>query len=523
MQARNKTPDRRPAGLARAASAALAIGLLGAFAAPQAPELPAEELAALERELAVPALEQLAEWCHEHKLYARRSEVYEALVRLAPDHSKAHRGLQHSLKNGQWNPPRKPYTPRDSNPDPDALAAFAERRAELLAPYCEAVMGTVAQLGLEPFEARAPIERVLLARPDDAAAHAFLGEVRVGERWMMEESALSLRRRAELDALWRAALERAASVLGEGEASSEERALGVAWSTVVESDRVRVLGTVPAAEARRAAALTHAARDLFAAFHPRAAGTRSTVYLLGSAGEKNAFLANYPGLADSDRALFATFTGASLPGGRAVAQWSESEDSRIDAVLRHAADSFFGNTFRIDLSRGWVYEGLGAYLTWRMTGTHRTWRIPASGRERAGGSGVTIESLFADGDLDWLTLARDRYCRSGRLALELERVLRAPREELGPADLLASFTLSAYLVEGRDDLRLLLERVQHLPDPQLAVTQALGTSVAELEWRVCRWLEQQDALEGLDAGVLVVREGAAAPPSSGPRTSSHGK
>jgi len=505
----------------RAPGTAVALAVLGALASAQIQGSPEEALAALERELAVPALEELAEWCQANKLYGRRSEVYEALVHFAPDHSKAHRSLQHSLRNGAWVPPKKPYAPKDRNES--ALGAFAEKRAELLAPYGEAVMDAVAELGLEPHGARELVGRLLLADPDAPAAHAFLGDVRLGDRWVMEESATAARRRAELDALWSAALKRAEPALRPTEASAAERALGVSWSTVLASDRVRVLGTVPPAEVRRAATTAHAARELFAALHPLAVELRSTIYLLGDEGTRRAFLANHPGLTEADRTLFAGLTGATLPGGGEVAQWAAEEDQRIDAAVRHAADSFFGTALGIDLSQGWVYEGLGAYLTWRMTGTHRTWRIPASNRDRTDRSGVTIESLFGAPGLDWLALARDTYCADDGLRMHLESVLADPIEDLSPADLLASFALSAYLVEGRSDLGRLLDRVRHSRDSRLAVARALDMSVAELEWRVCRWLAEQGSLEGLAAPALVAGQGIEASTLPAPWTSSGGK
>lgn len=44
----------------------------------------------------------LAEWCRENNLRSQRDEHLEQIVKLDPDHEKAHYGLKHTKVNGEW-------------------------------------------------------------------------------------------------------------------------------------------------------------------------------------------------------------------------------------------------------------------------------------------------------------------------------------------------------------------------------------------------------------------------------------
>ena len=45
---------------------------------------------------------ELAEWCRENGLSSQRNEHLEQVLRLDPDHEKAHYGLGHTNENGEW-------------------------------------------------------------------------------------------------------------------------------------------------------------------------------------------------------------------------------------------------------------------------------------------------------------------------------------------------------------------------------------------------------------------------------------
>ena len=45
---------------------------------------------------------ELAEWCREQGLREQRDEQLALIVRLDPEHEDAHRGLGHTLRNGEW-------------------------------------------------------------------------------------------------------------------------------------------------------------------------------------------------------------------------------------------------------------------------------------------------------------------------------------------------------------------------------------------------------------------------------------
>ncbi|MBW3540572.1 MAG: HEAT repeat domain-containing protein [Planctomycetes bacterium] len=60
------------------------------------------ELRRRQTEDTVEAHWELAEWCRERGLRSQRLEVLERIVELDPEHEAAHRGLGHSLRDGQW-------------------------------------------------------------------------------------------------------------------------------------------------------------------------------------------------------------------------------------------------------------------------------------------------------------------------------------------------------------------------------------------------------------------------------------
>jgi hypothetical protein len=449
---------------------------------------PAAAQETLEQELALPALEELAKWCQKRSLYGLRSETYEAILHFDAVHSRARRGLKHTKKRGVWVPPAKPYQPK--NKDADALAAFPTRRIELLEPYCRAVVAGLEERGLRVADADAQqmLTRALIASPDDPDLRRLLGDVKVAGTWMMEESARASLHRVRLDGMCADALERAAAGLDPIEGDDPIDELGISWGAAAIAGNARVLGTTTSDEVRRVAQLQCAADDfLTSAFRMRARSAAPAAVYLMQAGEQHVALAGVSGLSRSQREFFASLSGVELPGEFRVLQWGRDEAHRVDAVTRHRVDHVLREEFGVGNEDGWVFEGLGGYLNWRLTGTRLTWRVAGSAA-RADSATLSWSELFATAPERWLLLAHKHLGREG--ALDLDATTSRHLDDLTALDVLTAHALAAFLVEGRTELAEVLRGLAAGQTGPGALTTALGMDLQHLEWRLARWLSE---------------------------------
>ena len=474
---------------------------------------PAQGTDPLIGEALVPALEELAAWCHGRKLYGMRSEVYESILRWSPDHSSARRSLKHTKRKGEWAPPARPYRPKNKNDE--ALEEFPRVRADLLAPYCRAVVAQLDERGLSPFEREGHdlLRRALEASPDDPGIRGLLGEVRLGQRWVLEETALGAVRRNHLRFQWERSLAEAREHIVEGAPGSLESVIDVSWSATAQGPYLRVFGTGSAAEVFRAAEVGHAAEDFLSAVLRRRTrrAEGSVVFLLAGDGERADFLDSYPGLTDDERDFYAQLAGGEMPGDGRIAQWGSYEDHRLDGVTRHLVDAFLRRSFWLDSDDGWIGEGLGGYLTWRMTGTRLTWRVQSSaGLEES--DYIDRRTLFGTPAEHWFEMCVE-LVEEDDLELDLEGLLGRHIDDMNTADLLASFVLSAYLVEGRTELVEILGRIGRGQPSGEAVAESLDQDFHELEWRLLTWLRQLESAPDItqaDLAASPVEPGTAA-------------
>jgi len=83
-------------------------------------------------------------------------------------------------------------------------------------------------------------------------------------------------------------------------------------------------------------------------------------------------LTNHPEFPDSKRDYYLTLRAAWVPGRQVFFQWSDSAALRLDGSARMAIGILILRYFQINTERGWVWEGLGLYLDYLLTGSHRT-------------------------------------------------------------------------------------------------------------------------------------------------------
>ena len=445
----------------------------------------------------VEALEEHAAWCGRGRLYAERDRALELVLSFEPDHPGARKTLGYRRGDGgAWE------VPADRVPAPNRsekrLPECRERRAALGAEFAERVVGVAGfyeQMspeagGLTPERKTQAFASVLIVDPDHAAVRAFRGEVRVGQDWLLEETARAKGRRRELKALVRDAFA-AVPELAPIEPGQVEAAMGVTWTAGFATPRVRVLTTGSREEAEQTARACHAAvdvyRDVLGSEVRMLAGY--TVWLLASGSDRDAFVAGWPDWGPDAVEQMSAWAGAGVPGDVHAARWDADPATRLDGAVRHTLGVLFKLDVDVGLDVAWAWEGVGLYLTRSLVGTRLTWY----GSGRSTGTLETKELLgrLLKADVNWMNEAY-RMLVDGE-APRLRALLARDIDALGVRDALLAYAFCAYLIEGRaDELRTILLPVGEANVPSaVAVENALGRDPDELQDRLRRWLGER--------------------------------
>jgi hypothetical protein len=253
---------------------------------------------------------------------------------------------------------------------------------------------------------------------------------------------------------------------------------------------VRVLGTVPQNEIARTVQIVEAAASFFrSALHPEAElypGYK--VFLLKSDKEKAAFLQHHPVVTPENRDYFQLLVGTGLPGTADYAHFSDDAAHRMDGVVRHTIGNLLRSSFQITTEQGWIWEGFGIYMTWRVVGTRLTWYIQES--DYVLDDGFELRSLLHVPETNWTDQAF-KMLKSER-APKLADVMKRSVTQMRVEDMLYAYVLAAYLLEGSPELApRLLERVGKGEDPSIAVKALFDVDLPGLGERVLRWLSER--------------------------------
>jgi len=436
------------------------------------------------------SLEELVDWSTKNKLFAERDKIFEQILAFDPDNFRAHKGLGHSrLRDGTWVPEEDRKEPKNYNPS--ALADLAAERTRLTQDFRDRMLGILLRYEGELGPARREdiYYQILSVRPDDKDIRATLGEVLLDGNWVLGESATAKQRRAELKAAVKDSL---ASVSKPQELlpSRADSDLGVAWKTLLRTDNVRVVSTGDHDEAMRVLQAAEAARGLFnIAFGvvvPYPADY--TIYLLVHEKEQLAFLSAHPAVDEEGKAFFLSLQGCELPGLADCVYWNADPAARLDGTTRHTISRLLGTSFGLTTEHGWAYEGLGLYLTREIVGTRLTWYVqPGSDPSEYQKS---LRARLLATKTNWMNEAFEILGSERRP--DLERVLTRNVNGMKVEDLLVSYALAAYLIEGRpDQVAPLLRRIGGGVAPGMAIRQVLGMDIDQLTERLQRWLGER--------------------------------
>jgi len=424
-----------------------------------------------------------AAWSQENELYAERNRAWGRVIAIDADNPDARKGLRFARNaDGSWKEP----APRPAkNRNAKAEAEIPARRAEVVGPFREAMLALIEKERPSSDLRRAMLDEVLGTDPDDAVVRDLLGEARTEAGWVLKETAVGKERRAAIRA---AALKAGdASVpLERVEETALEKGLGAQWTCAVGTGSVRVLATTDAGEgdkiARACAAVPGVVAEALG--RPVKLAEPYTVYVLGPAG-RDAFVDAWPGLQPDERERLKGWAGGGIPRAVATAVWDADPRKRLDCASLHAIVHALRAAVGIGPEHGWALEGLGLYLNREVCGTRFAWFTGAALDKKN-----KLTTRLVQADANWMNEAFVLLSGPGRP--DLEAGMEKDVSQVGVAEMLASYALAAYLLEGRPaEAPVLLERIASGTKPVAAIREVLGMSVHELQERLVRWLSER--------------------------------
>jgi hypothetical protein len=434
---------------------------------------------------------ELAEWCTKKKIFIERKGIFEDVLHFDPGNEVAKRGLGFVKgKDGKWVATERRVPLK--NWDRAAARKLPARRVQVTAKYRETMVGLLEKHAekLTPAQLDAILEDLLVVDPDDGMVHAMRGEVKLEERWVLEETALAKARRGELRKIVKNAFGTAPEVRMV-KPNEREQAFGIDWTAVCETPVVRVLGTGEKKEIQRLPDAMHAALVLFhdalslEGHYPES----FTVFALAGEGDADLFLNHHPSIDEGYRKFLSRLDGSLIQGCGDNAHWSLDEQRRADGLVRQAISWLLVESCGVSTNDGWLHEGLGLYMTRELVGTRLTWYVEPSSylvpeQEQA------LKAKLLDTRTNWMSEANKLF-QSGkrpRLAFFLGKTVNTLTVE----EILYSYVLTAFLLEARGEvLPGLLRSIGSETPSQEALEKALGMSIIEIDELVCRWLVER--------------------------------
>jgi len=470
-------------------------------------------------------LDVLAEACTKKRIFGCRDDAYAALLTFDPTHPKARKKLKYTHgENGAWR--QNPRYKRAKNwngsaaKEADAqlraiLAAHRTarlallERAETLGDLLSAQRRVDAWIRREPGEKALPASlrtltmrlyalvrerglvsemqaaaKALRARyPEDVAVRALLGETDVDGRWVLVESARTLRGESGVTEALRAAsakipLEKAAR-------SAAEAKIDLPWSEGSKATDVRVVGTQKAEVLHSVAERAQATGAFFEQVLGRKPVRRAdlTVVLLGAKGEIDTFLAGYP-VVDNPTLRQREKIGLDLvyADGRTLVLKANPPRAQTDLVVNEILNMLFADTFlESEAPKGWHAEGISRYLAWKLTGSRLS--IAVSGKYAGQGKDRNVPGS----EDPWLRQARAQMRKGADLTLLLGKGL----DVFTARDSLIAYAFAVYLIEGHDHVVADFVRVlSKTADVDRASREILGMPRTVLQQRLVRWLDE---------------------------------
>jgi hypothetical protein len=431
-------------------------------------------------------LEPLAKWCAENRLSREHHRCCAILVHFVPDHREARRVLQFVRgKDGTWRQSPRYVAPKATKED--LLPEFERRFAALASPFKEQVLHELEH-GAAGRRGRL-LADLLAVLPDDAAGRAAAGEARDGERWFLRESVAG---KQHAPALRAAAAEcvAGAETPEESEPTAEESGRGLAWTSCLQGSSLRVLATVGAQEAMAAARSSAAAAQLFRrTFRVDTRLQYGFTLVQLEPAHKQAFLDGVRFPKKTDREFAERLKSFWVPRTAVVATAAPTPDERVEWSVRQTLGDLLRLEFGITGTQGALFEGVGLYLSWLVTGWRGTYFVAP---DRYGRSDKSLADKLADRKTDWLAEAAKLMDQGPWL----DGLLRKEVHMMHGEDLVLSFAFAAWLLEGHEEViqGFLIAAAEGDP-PERLLPEHFRSDPLALEARIRRWIRERQQLD----------------------------
>ncbi len=428
---------------------------------------------------------QLATWCNEKELFIERDRLWRKVLEIAPDDASARKGLRYARNvDGSWKEP----APRElKNLGKKWLEEFTKREDAVAAPYGDALLALARAAGRTVAERDVLIAEIKSLAPNHAGMHAWLGNVQLGDIWVLPETAMAKERRVKIRADAKRLMEVGAPFAPD-KPNEAEAAFGIAWKIVLQGENVRIVSSGTEEEAVRIGRAAEGAGILLS----NALGTEMrfpgayTIYVLTEPGEKETFLAKLPGITDEERTRLMGLEGTGIPRSTNVALFGKDPVRRTDAAVRHTIGHVLALTLAVSHKTAWAWEGIGQYLTRELVGTRLTWFVS----EGADASSADLRGKLMTPESNWIQEAFDLL--STGTAVPIEDLLRRDLDRLEVGGALTGYALVAYLIEGRPDAVLeFVTRAARGEDPAKITREVLEKTPGELQERLVQWLSER--------------------------------
>jgi len=435
----------------------------------------------------VSRLEGVVKLCKLNKLQAERKRVSDLILRFDDRNHQALLGAGYrKARGGEWKPPRASKSFVDAEDAPEELQKARDEVRAAMGEFVKRLEQLLDTEGLSGAELDLVSGDILAVDPRNKRLRRKRGEegeVYFGGQWILDETMSGLDGRALLREMREDAEKQSAY---EAEVFDVDT-FGISWK-LAEPTGVQVFVTGEEEEARRLARLVGTVELVFGWFfqaHP-SYPVRCRFFLMSEA-EKDTFLDNHPNIGAANKARFANLELSGIPGSSDQAFFADTPDQRADALARMCWLWFFQSTFGIDMTKGWVTDGFGIYLTEVLLDTRLTWfSTPLS-------EGTVQWGELLDQETAWMVEAAQLFADESDLVLT--PTLNKRQDQFSARDLLLSYAFVGYLCEVRHDILPAALRRIGLNKPAGPTFQLTGELVLRhLPARMQRWLGERQRM-----------------------------
>ncbi|MEE8469219.1 MAG: hypothetical protein V3T22_12235, partial [Planctomycetota bacterium] len=210
-----------------------------------------------------------------------------------------------------------------------------------------------------------------------------------------------------------------------------------------------------------------------------------TLYLMESEEEIGAFCEAYPELPQKEREQIPLVASSWLPAGNLVV-WTEGRIRRLDSLSRQVIALLLSREFRVYGRHGWISEGFGLYLSYKLVGTRLSLSVHETGYVDEQRDPDFMNRLRAK-NANWFHLAHEAL--TGETKPNLVFLLGKNVNLLTAEDLFYSYSLAAYILELQpEQAEPILRRIGQGGAPATVLEEELGQKLPELEQHLIAWL-----------------------------------